>query len=66
MQPFQALGCIATLFSQAYELARRRLASHASPVTRANAQRDHQVWDASLIRHESEMLRRRPTYLPPH
>jgi len=57
---------IAILLSQAYQLARARLASAASPTVRLLAQRDQAFTEVDLCCREVEILRAQRQGLPPH
>ena len=48
---------MAILLSQAYQLARARLASAASPIVRMLVQRDQEVTEGDLLRREAEIFR---------
>ncbi len=62
----QFVDALAILLSQAYQLARIRLASVASPTLRLLTQRDHALNDARLLRRELATLRAQRQSLPPH
>ena len=65
--PFwQVVDTVATLFSQAYMLARTRAASHPSPIVRALAGRDHANVEAQLLDREAAILRAQRSQLAPH
>jgi len=51
------VDAMAILFSQAYQLARTRLASAASPVLRMMMQRDHALAEVELLQREIAILR---------
>lgn len=64
---------VAIVLSQAYQLARARLASGSSPILRLLAQRDQEATEVDLLRRELDILRaqrqglqpqRRPHYRP--
>jgi len=57
---------MAILLSQAYQLARARLASAGSPVLRLLVQRDQEVTEGDLLRRELGILRAQRESLPPH
>ncbi|MGB2824475.1 MAG: helix-turn-helix domain-containing protein [Phycisphaerae bacterium] len=57
---------MAILLSQAYQLARARLASAASPIVRLLVQRDHAVSETDLLRREAGILRAQRQGLTPH
>ena len=57
---------MAIVLSQAYQLARVRLASAASPILRLVVQRDQAVSEVDLLRREVEILRAQRESLPPH
>jgi len=57
---------MAILLSQAYQLARARLASAASPTVRSLVQRDQAFTEVDLHRREVEVLRAQRQGLPPH
>jgi len=57
---------MAILLSQAYQLARARLASAASPIVRLLVQRDQVVSEGDLLRREAEIFRAQREGLPPH
>jgi len=48
---------MAILLSQAYRLARARLASAGSPILRMLVQRDQEATEVDLLRREVEVLR---------
>ncbi|MBI1373850.1 MAG: DDE-type integrase/transposase/recombinase [Phycisphaera sp.] len=62
----QAIDAIATLFAQAYLLARQRLTIHASPVVRLMAQRSHLRCQLALRDRELAVLRSRVEGMEPH
>ena len=57
---------MAILLSQAYQLARARLASAGSPVLRLLVQRDQEATEVDLLRREVEILRAQRESLPLH
>ena len=57
---------MAIVLSQAYQLARARLASAASPILRLVVQRDQAVSEVDLLRREAEIFRTQRESLPPH
>lgn len=57
---------MAILLSQAYQLARARLASAASPIVRLLAQRDQEPTEVDMLRRELEILRAQRESLQPH
>lgn len=57
---------MAILLSQAYQLARARLASAGSPILRLLVQRDQETTEVDLLRREAEILRAQRESLPPH
>jgi hypothetical protein len=57
---------MAILLSQAYQLARARLASSASPVVRLLVQRDQAFTEVDLLRRDVEVFRAQREGLPPH
>ena len=57
---------MAILLSQAYQLARARLASAGSPVLRLLVQRDREIMEVDLLRRELEIFRAQRQCLPPH
>jgi putative transposase len=60
------VDAMAIVLSQAYQLARIRLASAASPVLRMACQRDHALSRLELLRRELDILRAQRQHLPPH
>ena len=56
----------AIVLSQAYQLARARLASAASPILRLIVQRDQAVSEVDLLRREAEIFRAQRESIPPH
>ena len=48
---------MAIVLSQAYQLARARLASAGSPIVRLLVQRDQEVTEGDLLRRESAIFR---------
>lgn len=56
----------AILLAHAYQLARIRLASAASPILRLLLQRDHTLTGLHLMRRELEILRAQRQSMPPH
>ena len=56
---------LATTFAQAYQLARVRLASAASPVLRMMVQRDEAVRDTALLQRELAILRSQREQIAP-
>jgi putative transposase len=60
------LDSLAIVISQAYQLARVRLASAASPVLRLLVQRDQALSEGELLRREVAILRRQRAAMPPH
>ena len=60
------IDSMAILLSQAYQLARVRLASSGSPVLRVLVQRDQGATEVDLLRREMEILRAQRAGLPPH
>ena len=63
---FRIFDSVAIVMSQAYQLARTRVAACASPVLRLMAQRDHVSWETQLLRRELEILRGQRENLPAH
>ena len=57
---------MAILLSQAYQLARARLASAASPIVRLLVQRDQAFTEVDLLRRDVEVFRAQREGLPPH
>ena len=57
---------MAILLSQAYQLARARLASAGSPVLRLMVQRDQEVTEGDLLRREVEIFQAQREGLLPH
>jgi len=57
---------MAILLSQAYQLARARLASAASSIARLLVQRDQEATEADLLRRELEVFRAQREGLPSH
>jgi putative transposase len=57
---------VANILSQAYQLARARLASAASPVLRLLVQRDQTLGELELLRRELDILRAQRESMPPH
>ena len=57
---------MAIVLSQAYQLARARLASAASPILRLLVQRDQAISETDLLRRELEIFRVQREGLPPH
>jgi transposase InsO family protein len=57
---------MAILLSQAYQLARARLASAGSPILRLLFQRDQEVTEGDLLRRELDIFRAQRESLPPH
>jgi len=57
---------MAMLLSQAYQLARARLASAGSPVLRLLVQRDQEVTEGDLLGRDVEILWAQREGLPPH
>jgi len=57
---------MAIVLSQAYQLARARLASGASPVVRLLVQRDQAFTEVDLLRRDVEVFRAQREGLPPH
>jgi hypothetical protein len=57
---------MAILLSQAYQLARARLASAASPIVRLLVQRDQAFTEVDLLRREAEIFRAQRESIPPH
>ena len=62
----RAIDAIATVFMQAYMLARCRALGSRAGAIRAIAQRDHATWDAALKERELVVFRRRLEGLNPH
>ena len=60
------IDAVAVVLSQAYQLARVRLASAASPVLRLICQRDHAHGARELLRRELAILRAQRQQMPPH
>jgi transposase len=58
--------CHAILLSQAYQLARARLASAGSPILRLLVQRDQEATEGDLLRREVEIFRAQREGIPPH
>src|SRR5579862_8823939 len=57
---------VAIVLSRAYQLARVRLASAASPVLRMMVQRDYAVSEVELLRRECSILRAQRQQMLPH
>jgi hypothetical protein len=57
---------VAVVLSQAYQLARVRLASAASPVLRLLVQRDQAITETELLRREVAILRAQRDSMTPH
>ena len=57
---------VAILLSQAYQLARARLASAGSSILRLLVQRDQVVSEVDLLHREVEIMRAQRESLPPH
>ena len=57
---------MAIALGQAYQLARARLASAASPILRLIVQRDQAVREVDLLRREAEIFRAQRESIPPH
>ena len=57
---------MAILLSQAYQLARARLASAGSPILRLLVQRDQEATEVELLRRELAILRAQREDLPAH
>ena len=57
---------MAIVLSQAYQLARARLASAGSPILRLLVQRDQEAVEVDLLRREVEVFRTQRESLPPH
>ena len=57
---------MAIVLSQAYQLARARLASAASPIVRLLVQRDQAFTEVDLLRRELAVFRAHREDLPPH
>ena len=57
---------VAILLSQAYQLARARLASAGSPILRLLAQRDQEATEGDLLRRELGVFRAQRGGLLPH
>jgi putative transposase len=62
----EIVDSMAVVFGQAYQLARVRLASAASPVLRLLVQRDYAISEIELYRRELNILRSQRMELPPH
>ena len=60
------VDAMAILLSQAYQLARARLASAGSPVLRLLVQRDQEATEGDLLRREVEIFHAQRESLPPH
>ena len=60
------VGSMAILLSQAYPLARARLASAGSPVLRLLFQRDQEAAEVDLLCRELEIFRAQRQCIPPH
>jgi len=60
------VDAIAVVLAQAYQLARIRLASTASPVMRLLCQRDHAHSTLELLKRELSILRSQRESMPPH
>ena len=60
------IDSMAILLSQAYQLARARLASAGSPILRLLVQRDQEATEVDLLRRELEVFRAQREGLPPH
>jgi putative transposase len=60
------VDAIAIVLAQAYQLARIRLASTASPVMRLLCQRDHAHSTLELLKRELSILRSQRESVPPH
>ncbi len=63
---FRLVDSIAIAMSQAYQLARLRLASAASPVLRLMVDRDQALDEIALLRRELEILRTHREQIPSH
>jgi len=62
----RVVDSMAILLSQAYQLARQRLASAGSPILRLLVQRDQEATEVDLLRREVEVFRAQRESLPPH
>ena len=60
----QIIDSIAIVLIQAYQLARSRIASAASPVLRMLAERDHYHMELALQRRETEIIRGQRANMP--
>ncbi len=60
------VDAMAILLSQAYQLARARLASAGSPILRVLVQRDQEATEGDLLRRELEIFRTQRESLAPH
>jgi transposase InsO family protein len=60
------IDSVAVVLSQAYQLARVRLASAASPVLRLLVQRDQAITETELLRRELAILRAQRNRIAPH
>ena len=61
-----SVSAVAIVLSQAYQLARARLASAASPIVRLLVQRDQAFTEVDLLRRDVEVFRAQREGLPPH
>lgn len=60
------IDSVALVFSQAIQLARVRLASAASPISRMMAEWDHALTETQLLRRELAILHGQRETMPPH
>ena len=60
------IDSMAIVLAQAYQLARTRLASGASPIVRLLAHRDQEVTEGDLLRRELAIFHAQREGLPPH
>jgi putative transposase len=63
---WQIVDSVAIVFSRAYMLARTRAASHASPIVRLLARRDHAHFEARLLERELVVFRAQRHRIKPH
>ena len=63
---FQLVDSVAMVLSQAYQLARVRLALAASPVLRLMMRRDQALGEVELLRRKLAILRAQREQMPPH
>ena len=63
---FRIIDSVAIVLAQAYQLARARVATCASPVLRLMAHRDQASWEMDLVRRELDVFRGQRENLAPH